>query len=114
MGVFKGVVCVIVGYFVVLNWMMKNIYQVDFGDVFWVVLDVGWVVGYSYICYVLLVYGNIIVVFEGKFIGILDVVIFWWVMLEYNVCSFFIVLMVLCVIKWVDFEGVLVKDYDFS
>lgn len=114
MGQFKGVMCLMVGYLVVFNWIMKNIYDVDSGEVFWVVFDVGWVVGYSYICYVLLIYGNMMIVFEGKLVGIFDVGMFWCVILEYKVVSFFIVLIVFCVVKCEDFIGVMIKDYDFS
>jgi hypothetical protein len=36
---------------VALNWTMKNIYDVEPGEVFWAASDVGWVVGHSYIVY---------------------------------------------------------------
>jgi hypothetical protein len=39
------------GHLVALNWTMKNIYDVEPGEVFWAASDVGWVVGHSYICY---------------------------------------------------------------
>lgn len=80
---------------------------------FWVVLDVGWVVGYSYIIYVLLLYGCIIIVFEGKLVGILDVGVFWWVIFEYSVVFLFIVLMVFWVICKEDLNGDFIKKYDF-
>ena len=37
---------------------MKNVYNVDPGDVFWAASDVGWVVGHSYICYAPLFMGT--------------------------------------------------------
>ncbi|MEX0309216.1 MAG: AMP-binding protein, partial [Tateyamaria sp.] len=43
----KGVVRPTAGHLVALNWTMKNIYQVDPGEVFWAASDVGWVVGHS-------------------------------------------------------------------
>jgi propionyl-CoA synthetase len=36
---------------VALNWTMKNLYDMNPGEVFWAASDVGWVVGHSYICY---------------------------------------------------------------
>ena len=43
----KGVVRPTGGHLVALNWSMKNLYNVDPGDVFWAASDVGWVVGHS-------------------------------------------------------------------
>ena len=47
----KGVVRDNGGHMVALKWSMKNIYDVDPGEVYWAASDVGWVVGHSYICY---------------------------------------------------------------
>jgi len=58
----KGVVRPTAGHLVALHWTMKNIYNVDPGDVYWAASDVGWVVGHSYICYGPLVHGNTTVV----------------------------------------------------
>lgn len=110
----KGVVRATAGHLVALNWTMKNIYQVDPGDVFWAASDVGWVVGHSYICYAPLVHGNTTVVFEGKPIGTPDAATFWRVMSEHNVRSFFTAPTALRAIKRADPEGELVKDYDLS
>ncbi len=41
----KGVVRPTAGHLVALNWTMKNIYNVNPGEVFWAASDVGWVVG---------------------------------------------------------------------
>ena len=68
----KGVVRHTGGHLVALNWTMKNIYNVDPGDVFWAASDVGWVVGHSYICYAPLIHGNTTIVFEGKPVGTPD------------------------------------------
>lgn len=110
----KGVVRATAGHLVALNWTMKNIYQVDPGDVFWAASDVGWVVGHSYICYAPLVHGNTTVVFEGKPIGTPDAATFWRVMSEHNVRSFFTAPTALRAIKRADPEGALVKNYDLS
>jgi len=45
----KGVVRDNGGHMVALKWSMKNIYDVDPGEVYWAASDVGWVVGHSYI-----------------------------------------------------------------
>ena len=47
----KGVVRDNGGHAVSLKWSMKNIYNVDPGDVYWAASDIGWVVGHSYIVY---------------------------------------------------------------
>ncbi len=47
----KGVVRDNGGHAVALKWSMKNIYDIEPGDVFWAASDVGWVVGHSYIVY---------------------------------------------------------------
>src|SRR6056297_3406783 len=85
----KGVVRPTGGHLVALNWTMKNIYNVDPGDVFWAASDVGWVVGHSYICYGPLIHGNTTIVFEGKPVGTPDAGTFWRVISEHNVRSFF-------------------------
>ncbi len=45
----KGVIRDNGGHAVAMHWSMKNIYNVDAGDVYWAASDVGWVVGHSYI-----------------------------------------------------------------
>ncbi len=110
----KGVVRPTAGHLVALNWTMKNIYNVDPGDVFWAASDVGWVVGHSYICYGPLISGNTTIVFEGKPIGTPDAGTFWRVISEYNVRSFFTAPTALRAIKREDPKGLLIKDYDIS
>ena len=85
----KGVVRPTAGHLVALHWSMKNIYNVDPGDVFWAASDVGWVVGHSYICYGPLVHGNTTIVFEGKPVGTPDASTFWRVIAQHKVRSFF-------------------------
>ena len=45
----KGVVRDNAGHLVSLKWSMKNVYNMDPGEVFWAASDIGWVVGHSYI-----------------------------------------------------------------
>ena len=110
----KGVVRATAGHLVALNWSMKNIYNVDPGDVFWAASDVGWVVGHSYICYGPLIHGNTTVVFEGKPVGTPDAGTFWRVISDHNVRSFFTAPTAFRAIKRDDPKGELIKDYDIS
>ncbi|ATG39222.1 propionate-CoA ligase PrpE [Phaeobacter piscinae] len=108
----KGVIRHTAGQLVALNWTMKNIYNVDPGDVFWAASDVGWVVGHSYICYGPLIHGNTTIVFEGKPIGTPDAGTFWRVISEHNVKSFFTAPTAFRAVKREDPKGEYVKKYD--
>ncbi|MEN8832890.1 propionyl-CoA synthetase [Pacificibacter sp.] len=110
----KGVIRHTGGQLVALNWTMKNIYNVDPGDVFWAASDVGWVVGHSYICYGPLVHGNTTVVFEGKPVGTPDAGTFWRVIEEHNVKVLFTAPTAFRAIKREDPTGALISDYDLS
>ncbi len=110
----KGVVRPTAGHLVALNWTMKNIYDMDPGDVFWAASDVGWVVGHSYICYAPLISGNTTIVFEGKPVGTPDAGTFWRVISEHKVKSFFTAPTAFRAVKRVDPQGEFVKKYDLS
>jgi len=110
----KGVVRPTAGHLVALHWSMKNIYDVDPGDVFWAASDVGWVVGHSYICYAPLIHGNTSVLFEGKPVGTPDAGTFWRVISEHKVKSFFTAPTAFRAIKREDPEGKFKSEYDLS
>ncbi|WP_412506048.1 propionate-CoA ligase PrpE [Roseovarius sp. SYSU LYC5161] len=110
----KGVVRHTAGHLVALNWTMKNIYNVEPGEVFWAASDVGWVVGHSYICYAPLVHGNTTIVFEGKPVGTPDAGTFWRVISEHNVRSFFTAPTAFRAIKREDPEAKELAKYDIS
>ena len=110
----KGVVRPTGGHLVALNWTMKNIYNVDPGDVFWAASDVGWVVGHSYICYAPLIHGNTTVVFEGKPVGTPDAGTFWRVIEEHGVKSFFTAPTAIRAVKREDPKGLERAKYDLS
>ncbi|MBQ0748639.1 MAG: propionyl-CoA synthetase [Roseovarius sp.] len=110
----KGVIRATAGHLVALNWSMKNIYNVNPGEVFWAASDVGWVVGHSYICYGPLIHGNTTIVFEGKPVGTPDAGTFWRVMSEHKVRSFFTAPTALRAIKRDDPKGELIGKYDLS
>ncbi|MEL7513821.1 MAG: propionate-CoA ligase PrpE [Pseudomonadota bacterium] len=110
----KGVVRPTAGHLVALNWTMKNIYNVEPGEVFWAASDVGWVVGHSYICYAPLIHGNTTVVFEGKPVGTPDAGTFWRVISEHKVRSFFTAPTAIRAVKREDPNGDFVGKYDLS
>lgn len=110
----KGVVRATAGHLVSLAWTMKNLYNVNPGEVFWAASDVGWVVGHSYICYGPLIHGATTIVFEGKPVGTPDAGTFWRVIQEHKVVSFFTAPTAFRAIKREDPKGVLVGDYDLS
>ncbi len=110
----KGVIRHTGGHLVALNWTMKNIYNVDPGDVFWAASDVGWVVGHSYICYAPLVHGNTTIVFEGKPVGTPDAGTFWRVISEHKVKSFFTAPTAFRAVKREDPKGEFIRKYDLS
>ena len=108
----KGVVRPTAGHLVALNWTMKNLYNVEAGDVFWAASDVGWVVGHSYICYGPLIAGCTTIVFEGKPVGTPDAGTFWRVIQNHKVKSFFTAPTALRAIKREDPNGELIGDYN--
>jgi propionyl-CoA synthetase len=110
----KGVVRDTGGGIVALKWTMKNIYNVEPGDVFWAASDVGWVVGHSYIVYAPLFNGNTTVLFEGKPVGTPDPGVFWRVISEHNVKVLFTAPTAFRAIKKEDPEGEFIRKYDIS
>ncbi|MEY8883475.1 propionate-CoA ligase PrpE [Donghicola sp. XS_ASV15] len=110
----KGVMRPTAGHLVALNWTMKNIYNVEPGEVFWAASDVGWVVGHSYICYGPLITGNTTIVFEGKPIGTPDAGTFWRIIDEHKVKSFFTAPTAFRAVRREDPTGEFIKKYDLS
>src|SRR5437016_8225104 len=68
----KGIVRDNGGHAVALAWTMKNIYDVDAGEVYWAASDIGWTVGHSYTVYAPLIHGCTTVLYEGKPVGTPD------------------------------------------
>mgnify|MGYP006265463921 FL=1 len=110
----KGIVRDNGGHAVALMWTMKNIYDIDPGDVFWAASDVGWVVGHSYIVYGPLFAGATTVLYEGKPIGTPDPGAFWRVASEYGVKVLFSAPTAVRVIRKEDPEGSHIGRYDLS
>lgn len=110
----KGVIRDNGGHAVSLNWSMKNIYDVEPGDVYWAASDIGWVVGHSYIVYAPLIYGCTSVLFEGKPIGTPDAGTFWRIISEYKVSVLFTAPTALRAVKRDDPNGDFIKRHDLS
>ena len=110
----KGVVRDTGGSIVALKWSMKNIYNVEPGDVYWAASDVGWVVGHSYIVYGPLFGGNTTVIYEGKPVGTPDPGAFWRVIQEHNVKVMFTAPTAFRAIKKEDPQGEYLSRYDLS
>lgn len=110
----KGVIRHTGGQLVALNWTMKNIYNIEAGDRFWTASDVGWVVGHSYICYGPLIVGATSIIYEGKPVGTPDAGMFWQVIQNHKVKSFFTAPTALRAIRREDPEGEFIKEYNLS
>jgi propionyl-CoA synthetase len=110
----KGIVRDVAGHIVALKWTMKNIYNIDPGDVWWSASDIGWIVGHSYIVYAPLFHGCTTVLFEGKPVGTPDAGEFWRIISEYKVKSLFTAPTAFRAIKKEDPEGEFFKKYDLS
>lgn len=94
-GKFKGVVYIVGGYMFYVVIIFKYVFDFYVEDVFWCIVDIGWIIGYFYVIYGLLVNGVISVLFEGIFIY-LDVNCLWSIVDKYKVIKFYIVLIVIC------------------
>ncbi len=110
----KGIVRDNGGHAVALKWSMKNVYDVDSGEVYWAASDVGWVVGHSYIVYAPLLKGCTTVLYEGKPVGTPDPGAFWRVLSQHGVSVLFTAPTAFRAIKKEDPEGAYVKRYDLS
>lgn len=108
----KGIVRPTGGHLVALHWTMRNIYNVQPGDVYWAASDIGWVVGHSYICYAPLIYGATTIAFEGKPVGTPDAGTFWRIIEEYKVKCLFTAPTALRAIKREDPQGHHINTYN--
>ncbi len=113
-GVPKGVVRDNGGHLVALKWSMKNVYNVDPGDVYWAASDVGWVVGHSYIVYAPLFHGCTTILYEGKPVGTPDPGAFWRVISQHKVNVLFTAPTAFRAIKREDPDGRYRQQYDLS
>ena len=110
----KGVVRDNGGHAVALRWTMRNLYDVQPGEVFWAASDVGWVVGHSYIVYGPLLAGCTTLLFEGKPVGTPDPGTFWRVIEQHKVAALFTAPTAFRAIKREDPEATHLGKYDLS
>ncbi len=110
----KGIVRDHGGHAVALHWSMKNVYDVEPGEVYWAASDVGWVVGHSYICYGPLLHGNTTIVYEGKPVGTPDPGAFWRVIAQHGVAALFTAPTAFRAIKKEDPNGAEIGKYDLA
>jgi len=110
----KGVVRDNGGHAVALAYSMRAIYDTKPGEVFWAASDVGWVVGHSYICYAPLLAGCTSVLFEGKPVGTPDAGVYWRVIAEHGVATFFTAPTAFRAIRKEDPEGTHIAKHDLS
>ncbi len=110
----KGVIRDNGGHAVAMLWSMKNIYNIDAGDVYWAASDVGWVVGHSYIVYAPLLKGCTTIMYEGKPVGTPDPGAFWRVISEHKVKTLFTAPTAFRAIKKEDPDGEFIKKYDLD
>jgi propionyl-CoA synthetase len=110
----KGVLRDHGGHAVALTWAMRNVYDIQAGDVFWAASDVGWVVGHSNIVYGPLLVGATTVLYEGKPVGTPDAGIFWKIVEEYGVKALFAAPTAIRAIRRVDPDGAEIGKYDLT
>lgn len=113
-GMPKGVLRDNGGHAVALYWTMKNLYDINPGEVWWSASDVGWVVGHSYIVYAPLLQGSTTVFYEGKPVGTPDAGAFWRVIAEHRVKALFTAPTAFRAIKKEDPKGEFLGKYDIS
>ena len=110
----KGVVRDNGGHLVALKWTMKNIYDIEPGEVWWAASDVGWVVGHSYIVYAPLFHGATTILYEGKPVGTPDAGAFWRVIAQHKVRALFTAPTAFRAIKRDDPNAEMMSKYDLS
>ncbi len=113
-GIPKGVVRDNGGHMVALKWSMKNLYNIDPGEVWWCASDIGWVVGHSYIVYGPLLHGATSILYEGKPVGTPDAGAFWRVCADHKAVSLFTAPTAFRAIRKEDPDAALLKKYDLS
>src|SRR5262245_11092175 len=110
----KGIVRDNGGHAAALEWSMKNIYDVDPGEVYWAASDIGWTVGHSYTVYGPLLHGCTTILYEGKPVGTPDAGAFWRVCEQHGVGTLFTAPTAFRAIRQQDPNGEHIDRYDLS
>ena len=113
-GLPKGVVRDNGGHMVALKWSMKNLYNIDPGEIWWCASDIGWVVGHSYIVYGPLLQGATSIMYEGKPVGTPDAGAFWRVIAQHKAVALFTAPTAFRAIKKEDPDARLLAQYNLS
>eukprot|EP01080_Neovahlkampfia_damariscottae_P009190 gene9190-1276_t len=109
----KGVVRDNGGHAVAMCWTMKFMYDIRPDDIYWSGSNIGWIIGHSFMVYGPLLIGCTTVIFEGS-ATIPDAGVFWRVIRDHGVNSFFTVPSAIRAIKRDDPHGRLIHKYDIS
>ena len=93
---------------------MKNVMNMDKGDVWWSASDIGWVVGHSFTTYAPLLRGCATVLYEGKPVGTPDSAQYWRLIERYKINGVFTAPTAMRAIKQNDTDGKLTQGFDLS
>ncbi|WP_416886721.1 propionyl-CoA synthetase [Marinospirillum sp.] len=110
----KGVLRDHGGHAVALQFALRQVYNMQEGDIWWGISDIGWVVGHSFIVYGPLMGGCTSLFYEGKPVRTPDAGAFWRVIQQYRVNGIFCAPTAFRAIRKEDPEGVLFGRYDVS
>ena len=110
----KGIVRDNGGHAVALAWSLRNVYDIQPGQVWWSASDIGWVVGHSYIVYAPLITGATTVLYEGKPVGTPDAGAFWRLVAEHRVEGLFTAPTAIRAIKREDAPAAHMRKHDLS
>ena len=99
---------------VALNFTMKNIMDVNHGDVVMSTSDIGWVVGHTFIVYGPLLRASTTIVFEGKPVGTPHCGKVWEIIEKHKVKVLYTSPTALRAVKREDHEYIELKKYDLS
>lgn len=84
----KGVLHTTAGYMVGAATTLKNVFNIQEGDLYWCTGDIGWITGHSYVIYAPLLLGTTTLVYEGA-PDYPDPGIFWSLIEKYGVTKFY-------------------------
>jgi len=84
----KGVLHTTAGYMVGVATTLKNVFNIDDGDLWWCTADIGWITGHSYVIYGPLLLGTTTLLYEGA-PDHPDPGIWWKIVEKYGVTKFY-------------------------
>lgn len=112
-GVPKGIVRDTGGHFVMLDYIMEKVMNINRNDVFLSTSDIGWVVGHNYIIYGPLLRGATSIIFEGK-PNLPHIGIVWELIQDHKVKILYTAPTAVRAIRKDDKDSLEVKKYDIS